>query len=377
MSAVDLRYQKKRRDQESLIQHLEKFKLEPRFITRPWTFNSASDYLPFERLTLEQRLDVVKELADYGLSGIELLYPQEIDEENLDELEKFQEESRLKIVSIGVDFSLDPQFINGALSSPVKKVHEKAIELFKETLELNLELETDYALLILNAEGYESAFGADLTGARDRFAAAIGEIVDNYPDIRLVLQPHPPRLHHRNLFHNTAEIILACQKIEALLTHPDHRSNLMNSHAIISMIPDLSFIPVLGEDPTASLSLILEHARLAGVAINHFPSDSHWATGSILDFDYLKYSLYALKMAGYRETFHLNVGSTTVPPIQALKNLMDMIRAYTAFINYLEDDKIILTHLHPDKNQGWLEGYLTRIASIHQQALPPIPFFQI
>ncbi|MBN2088338.1 hypothetical protein JW964_01940 [candidate division KSB1 bacterium] len=377
MSTGDLRYQKKRRDHESLIQHLEKFKLEPHFITRPWTFNSASEYLPFQKLSLEQRLEVVKGLADYGLSGIELLFPQEIDEENLAELETFQQESHLRIVSVGIDFSLDPQFLNGALSSPVKKVREKAIELIKDALELNIELETDYALIILNAEGYESAFGADLTTARDRFATAIGEIVDNYPEIRLVFQPQPPRLHHRNFFHTTAEVILACQKIEALLTHPDHRAQLLNSHTIISMIPDLSCLPVLGEDPASSLSLLLEHARLAGVAINHFPHDSHWTTGSILDFDYLKYSFYMLKMAGYKEAFHLNVGSTAITPTQALKNMMDMIRAYTAFINYLEDDKIILTHLHPDKNQGWLEGYLTRIASIHQQALPPIPFFQI
>lgn len=377
MSTPDLRYQKKRRDHESLIQHLEKFKLEPHFITRPWTFNSASEYLPLQKLSLEQRLEAVKEIADYGLAGIELLYPQEIDEANLAEFETFQQDGRLRIVSIGVDFSLDPQFIHGALSSPIKKIRGKAIGLLKDALELNLELDTDYALLILNAEGYESAFGADLTAARDRFAAGISEIVDQYPEIRFVLQPQPPRLHHRNLFQTTAEVILVCQKIEALLTHPDHRTQLMNGHAIISVIPDLSWLPGLGEDPASSLSLIQEHARLAGVAINHFPQDSHWMTGSILDFDYLKYPLYTLKMIGYQEAFHINIGSTTIPPIQSLKNMIDQVRAYTAFINYLEDDKIILSHLHPEKNQGWLEGYLTRVASIHQKALPPIPFFQV
>ncbi len=377
MSMADLRYQKKRRDHSSLIQHLDKFKVEPRFITRPWTFNSASEYLPVPKLTREQRLDTVKELADYGLAGIELLFPQEIDEENLADLETFQNESNLRIVSVGIDFSLDPMFIHGALSSPVKTVREKAILLLTDALELNIELETDYALIILNAEGYDTAFGADLMAARDRFASAIGEIADNYPDIRLVIQPQPPRLHQRQLFYSTAELILACQKVEALLTHPDHRSQLMDGHAVITMIPDLTDIPRLGEDPASSLSLILEHARLAGVALSYFPQNSHATAGSLLDFDYLKYAIYVLKMAGYKEAFHLNVGSTTISPIQALKNMIDMVRASIAFINYLEDEKLILTHLHPEKNQGWLEGYLTRITSIHQQTLPPMPFFQI
>jgi len=377
MPMADLRYQRKRRNIESLIEHTESFKIEPQFITRPWTFNAQEKILHDTALTLKQRMNITAELVDYGLTGIEVLYPQEINEKNITYFQDFARENSLKINSVVLDFSLEAIFLHGALSSSNRKIRELACERLKMALELNDELETDYALIIINTDGYETAFGVDLVAARDRFTLALVDALDANPDVRIALQTTPARWHQRHLFYGTAEILLLCQKIESLLTHSDHRERFIDGHAVTTIIPNFNYLTLLGEDPTSSLSLILETARLSGLCFNYYSQGSHGFFEPAVDTSFFTSALYALKMVGFRECFCVNVCSYTVSPDQALKNAIDHLRANIAFVNYLDDDKIILSHQDPKKNKGWLDAYLIRAASPQGEALPPIDFFQI
>ncbi|MCI0513708.1 hypothetical protein L0128_10885 [candidate division KSB1 bacterium] len=376
MPITDLRYQKKRRDGDSLIQHAENFKIQPRFVTRPWTFNA-----PFptavNNLSLKQRMQLMVELVPYGLSGFELVYHQEINPQNLKEFIKFANDFALKIYGIVIDFASEPGFSPGVLAASEKKVHAQAVSYLKAALEFTEEIEADYALLLLNNEGYNQHFGLDLISARDRFTLSLVEALDNFPEVRLILQAAPVFGYWYPLFPTTAELVLLSQKIEALLSHNHHREQLIAGHTIISILPDLIYLHHLGEESVASTSLLLETGRLAGIGLNYFANNPGLTPLPNLESDFLKSIFYLLKLTGFKETIHLNVSNAPHTPAPVLKNLMDGVRAWLTFVNYLDDDKIILSQQAPEKNQGWLEAYLLRATAPHGKTLPPMAFFQL
>lgn len=378
MPLSDLRYQKKRRDLESLIEHTDSFKLIPRFITRPWTFNFRDGLIKQTEYSLKKRLDLVAELVDYGLSGIEILYQYEINEENLDFFQKFVRGNFLRLASIVVDYSFDPAFESGSLSSPVKKIRNQAIEHLKAALEISEELNTDYTLIMLNNDGYESAFGLDLTAARDRFATGVAEALEAVSSARIAFQTTQTRQHQHSLFHSASDLIMLCQKIESLITNPDLRERMYAGHTVITVAPDLKYIAQTREEPASAANFLMEGARLAGISYCTFPHATLYGANEISEDSFnIKGLLYALKMTGFIENMSLQVDSHIAPPVQALKNLMDKFRAYIAFVNYLDDDKIILSHMNPGNNKGWLEAYLVRANSPHVNTLPPLEFFQM
>jgi xylose isomerase len=374
MAMSDLRYQKKRRSSAALIKHAENFSLQPTFITRPWTFNRTQGT---PELTLAQRLNLAKDLAEYGLRGVELVYPYEINENTINDFQNFVRDSSLVIKSVLLDYSQNPEYVFGALSSPLPAVRRKAIEQLKTMLEINEELETEYSLILLNTDGYNNSFGFDQTAARDRFALGVVEALEYFPEMRIAFHAQPCRNARRPLFYSTAEVLFLCQKIESLITGSDHREIMLDGHSLVTVNPDLQFMPRLGEDPSTTLSLLLEATRLSGVNFGIAPNESYSFFDPYADFSLVKSALYQLKLAGYHGNFCITIESGIIPPEQALKNTIDFLQSQLQFINYLDDDKIIQTHLHPDQNPGWLDAYLIRAASPHVESLPAIDYFQV
>lgn len=374
MPMSDLRYQKKRRSSTAQIRHAENFSLQPTFITRPWTFNLIKGT---PELTLNQRLNLAKDLAEYGLRGVELVYPYEINEDTVDDYQDFVRDSGLVIKSVILDYSLDPDYLFGSLSSPLPNVRRKATEQLKMMLEINEELDTEYSLILLNTEGYNNSFGFDQIAARDRFALGVVEALEYFPEIRVALQAQSCRNTRRPLFYSTAEVLFLCQKIESLITGSDHREIMLDGHALVTVNPAMQFTTKLGEDPCATLSLLLEATRLSGLNFSTAPLENNFRYGPSDDLNSLKSALYQLKLAGFQGNFCITTDTGIIPPEQAIKNTIDFLQSELHFINYLDDDKIIQTHLHPDQNPGWLEAYLIRAASPHVESLPAIDFFEV
>jgi xylose isomerase len=91
----------------------------------------------------------------------------------------------------------DTQFEWGSLSSPITAARQAAIERTIRTLELNKELDTDFAIVWPGIDGYENALGMALVAARDRFAEGLAEAMDAVPGVRVAEEPktYEPRDH--------------------------------------------------------------------------------------------------------------------------------------------------------------------------------------
>jgi len=381
MALVDIREQAKRRTPEELVEHLNSFELDLKFSAGIWYFAPGGGrfhdrYVPDQ--SIEARLEVAARLADYGLKGMEAHYPNEINEDNLEVWKSFVRDTGVRVVTIVPLLFWDTQFEWGSLSSPIPEVRQAAIQRTIRTLELNKELDTDFAIVWPGIDGYENPFGIDLVAARDRFAWGLAEAMDAVPGVRVAEEPKPYEPRGHILYGTSYEGLLLTQKVEGLLKNEENRKLLAEGHALVGLNPEVGHMLMGYEDPPYAFSLIMEYGRLAHTHWNSQPLgnyDQDLNVG-VISPEQTEASLYVLKMYGYQCYFGIDINPERMPVEQALRNCMDALRAANDRVNSLDHEKVIWATTHPDRARGWLEAYLIRKRAMHSENLPPLEELQ-
>jgi xylose isomerase len=377
MGLQDLRGQAERRTSEELVQHLKTFELDLKFSAGIWFFSPGGGrfhdrYTP--DTSIAERLDMAAKLGDYGLQGMEAHYPNEINEDNLELWKSFARDTGIKILTVIPNLFYDAQFEWNSLASPISEVRQTAVDRVKTSLEMNRELDTDFAVVWPGGDGYENSFGMDFVAARDRFAQGLAEAMDAVPGVRVAEEPKPyePRGH---IFYGTSfEGILLGQKVESLLNNPENQALLAEGHALCALNPEVGHMLMAYEDPPYAFSSILEYGRLAHTHWNSQPFgnyDQDLNVG-VLSPEQTEASLYVLKMYNYQGFFGIDIDPQRIPVEQALKNCMDALRAANDRINEVDHERVIWSTEHPTESRGWLEAYLIRHRAPHPDRLPPL-----
>jgi xylose isomerase len=382
MALVDIREQAKRRTPEELVKHLNSFELDLKFSAGIWYFAPGGGrfhdrYVPDQ--PIEARLEVAARLADYGLKGMEAHYPNEINEDNLEVWKSFTRDTGVRVVTIVPLLFWDAQFEWGSLSSPIPEVRQAAIQRTIRTLELNKELDTDFAIVWPGIDGYENPFGMNLVAARDCFAQGLAEAMDAVPGVRVAEEPKPYEPRGHILYGTSYEGLLLAQKVEGLLENEENKKLLAEGHALVGLNPEVGHMLMGYEDPPYAFSLIMEYGRLAHTHWNSQPLgnyDQDLNVG-VISPEQAEASLYVLKMYGYRGYFGIDINPERMPVEQALRNCMDALRAANDRVNSLDHEKVIWATTHPDKARGWLEAYLIRKRAMHPENLPPLEELQM
>jgi xylose isomerase len=378
MGLVDLRSQATRRTPEELLKHLQTFELDLKFSAGVWFF--AKGGIRFHEaygppLTIAERLDIAASLADYGLAGMEAHYPNEINDENLDLWKQFTHDTGIRVVTVVPNLFYEGQWEWGSLSNPDPQVRQTAIDRVKRTLELNRELDTDFAVVWPGGDGYEIGFGIDMMAARDRFAQGLAEAMDAVPGVRVAEEPKPYEPRGHILYGTTSEGILLGMKVEGLLENPENHALLDEGHALCCMNPEIGHMLMAYEDLPYAFSLALEYGRLA---------HSHWNAQPLGNYDQdlnvgmispeaAEAALYIMKMHGYQGYFGIDINPERMPVDEALKVSMDALRAANDRINEIDHEAIMYATNHPWEAQGWLERYLVRVRASHPDRLPSLP----
>ena len=378
MGLVDLRSQATRRTPEELLEHMKTFELDLKFSAGVWFF--AKGGIRFHEaygppLTIAERLDIAAGLADYGLAGMEAHYPNEINDENLDLWKQFTRDTGIRVVTIVPNLFYEGQWEWGSLSNPDPKVRQTAIDRVKRTLELNKEMDTDFAVVWPGGDGYEISFGVDMMAARDRFAQGLAEAMDAVPGVRVAEDPKPYEPRGHILYGTTPEGILLGMKVEGLLKNPENRKLLDEGHTMCCMNPEVGHMLMAFEDMPYAFSLVLEYGRLAHTHWNAQPLgnyDQDLNVGMISP-EAAEAALYMMKMHGYQGYFGIDINPERMSVDDALKVSMDALRAANDRINELDHEAIMYATNHPWEAQGWLEGYLVRARAPHPDRLPPLP----
>ncbi len=378
---LDLRDQMVRRDPEEMIKHMEDFELDLRFSAGVWFFAPGGGRFHdryIDDLPIADRLEIAAELSDYGLSGLEAHYPNEVNGDNIDLYRDLEKSSGIRLVTIVPNLFYDSQFEFGALSSPIPRVRKAAIDRTIATLRLNREMKTDFAIVWPGIDGYENPFGLDFTAARDRFAQGLAEAMDAVPGVRVAEEPKPYEPRGKILYGTTPEGILMAQKVESLLKAEENRRTLAEGHSLVGLNPEVGHVLMGYEDLAYAFSLVMEYGKLAHTHWNSQPLgnyDQDLDVG-VIGPEQTEAALYALKMYGYRGFFGIDINPERIPVGQALMNCMDALRAANDRINSLDHEKVIKSRCFPEKNRGWLEAYLIRARAREPNGLPPLTDFR-
>ncbi len=377
MALPDLRSQAVRRTPDQLLDHLKTFELDLKFSAGIWFFSP-----PFSRfhakyqpdLSIEQRLDIAAGLADDGLVGLEAHYPNEVNHNNLDLWKSFAAHTGIRLVTVIPLLFWDEQFEWGSLSNPIRAPRQAAIDRTRQALELNRDLDTDFAVVWPGIDGYENPLGIDFASMRARFADGLAEAMDAVPGVRIAFEPKPYEPRGRILFGTTPEGVLLGRQVEAQLSDPGNTALLADGHALCCMNPEIGHVLMAHEDLAYAFSWPLAEARLA---------HSHWNSQPLGNYDQdlnvgvvspeqLEALLYTLKMHGYAGHFGIDINPERIPVATAVRISMDAIRAANDRVNGFDHEAILYAHSRPDKARGWLEAYLIRARAANPERLTPL-----
>lgn len=381
MPFIDHRYQKARRSVDDLIDHMQNTSIDLKFSAGVWFFYPAglrfhAQYGP--QGTIEQVLERAAKMKDMGLAAIEAHYPNEINEENAQLYKDFISQTGIRLLTIIPNLFYDTDYEWGSLSNPIAEIRQGAIERVKGALRLNKEFDTDLAVVWPGIDGYENPFGLDLASARHRFASGLAEALDAVPGVQIALEPKPYEPRGHNLCPTTADGVLVCRKVEALLENEQNRQILASGETLMGLNPEMGHLLMAFEDPSYAFSLCLEDGRLFHTHWNSQPLgnyDQDLDVG-VISPELTESALYSMKMHSYSGYYGIDIFPERIPTERALINSFDALRAAADRVDHMDHEKVLLSAARPDKNRGYLEAYLIRERARNPAILSPLPEFE-
>ncbi len=377
MVLKNLKEQTIKRSPAQMVRHLKSFRLDLKFSAGIWFFSVQDSrfHAKYKKdIDIEERLEIAAKLKDYGLSGLEAHYPNEINEDNAHIWKKFEKDTGIKLIMVAPLVFRDPIFEFGSLSNPNPKIRRTAIDLVVRALQMNREMKTDFSVCWFGIDGYENSFGINFTEMRSRFATGLAEAMDKVPGVRFAVEPKPYEPRGHQLYGTTAEGILLCHQVESLLKNPQNRRILDNGDALCCLNPEIGHVLMGYEDLPYAYSWPLSEGRLAHLHVNSQPlgnydQDLNIGVVSPEQFDAL---LYILKIHSYSGYFGIDINPERMPVETAIRINIDAIRAANDRINEFDYESIVYAVDHPEKARGWLEAYLIRARTTRPENLAPL-----
>jgi xylose isomerase len=358
----DLRYQKTKHTPESLLKHMQTFKLEPKFSVGVWFFAPGGGRFHdryVDPMSIEERLNIAAEMKSLGVKAVEAHYPAEINWDNIDLYKNLQKQG---VTVAGIPFShfYDKAFEFGALSNPNPEVRKKAIDISIDAMKIAKELNVGAVISWPGIDGFMYDIGTIYPWMWEWYDEGMAQAMDAVPGVRVALEPKPYEPAINNIFRTTGEGILAAQRIEAKLKNDTNRKLLADGHALFGLNPEFGHVRMGYEPAGSTYYLVGMEGRLAHTHWNSQPLgnfDQDLNVG-VVDIQQSIAMMYSLKMMGYKEYYGIDINPEHMPVQTAIEININMIKKLAAKVDALPHDKIIDCYIHPDKNRGTLEKIL-------------------
>jgi sugar phosphate isomerase/epimerase len=160
---------------------------DARFCALSSTWNQGRDrFMPDAGITSYPAVELIRLAARVGgLSGIELIHPAHVREDNLDEIKAALAENGLAAATIAASISSKGQYRAGALIADDPAVRGEAIQTVKTAMDLAAALGAEETNVWLGREGFDYPFQIDYDQTWRRLVEALREIGAHRPEIKL------------------------------------------------------------------------------------------------------------------------------------------------------------------------------------------------
>jgi xylose isomerase len=146
-------------------------------------------------LQVEEVIQTVARIK--GLQGIELVQPQQINQENYRHIGQVVADCGLTLCSIANSISSRPEYYKGALTSRDPAVRQQAIDSVKRGLDIAAELGVKRTNLWLGREGYDYPFQTDYAECWDLLIDSLARCAAHQPAVQVCIEYklRDPKLH--------------------------------------------------------------------------------------------------------------------------------------------------------------------------------------
>ncbi len=356
----DLRGQKKIRSEKEMLDHMKKFKLELKMSVGIWYFTPGFSrfHEPYvDTNSVKENLKMAQELAQYGITGIEAHYPAEVNFDNLHLYQELEKNSGIKLVGVPFSHFYEKDFEFGSLSNPDPKIRKKAIQIAVDGLKLVKKAGANCAISWPGIDGYTYPLGNNFYWMWNNFETSLAVALDQVPGVRIAIEPKPYEPAPNNIYRTTADGILAAQRIEKMLKHPENRSLLEQGHSLVGLNPEVGHVRMGYEDPAAAYSQVAIEGRLAHIHVNSQPLgnyDQDLNVG-VVEWQQTEALLYALKTVGYREYFGIDINPERMPVKKAVEINTKVLNLMNDRIEKLPHEQLIACYLNPREHRGEIE----------------------
>jgi len=132
-----------------------------------------------------------------GIAGMEMHYPNEVNEDTIEEVRVLSRETGLQVKAVAPLLWTEPQWRYGALTNPDPTLRKAAIDRAKKTLDIAEALQADLVIYWPAQDGYDYVFQADYRQRFELFVQAMRELLAYKPKQKQVIEykAYEPRTH--------------------------------------------------------------------------------------------------------------------------------------------------------------------------------------
>jgi xylose isomerase len=237
---------------------------EYRFSFGPWNVHEGADpFGPTVRrgLTFARKLKLYKKLGfdgvqfhdDDAVPSMNELGPKEIAKQ-AKEVRQMLKEEGLAAEFVAPRLWEDPRTIDGGYTSNDAEARKYAKERSRRAIDIAAALETKLIVLWLAREGTYLREAKDSKQAVDRLVAAINDMLDYHPDIKIAIEPKPNEPMDQAYIPTTGHALA----LAYLTTNPKRVGvNIETAHVILA-----------GLDPSDEMGFALAYDKLYTVHLN-------------------------------------------------------------------------------------------------------------
>ena len=198
-------------------------------------------------------IDLIKRAASSGLNATDLNYPDHFSGVSIKDLTTVLDETGIMLNGVAMRYYSDQNFKLGAFTHPNNTIRRLAIDETKRGIDKLAELGGNIMTLWMGQDGMDYSFQADYQRLWESTIAAMVEVADYNPKIKIGLEYKPNEPRAFSLMPDAATTLLAIKEI--------NRAN-------IGVVLDFAHVLYADEMPAFAANLIDRHSQILGVHLN-------------------------------------------------------------------------------------------------------------
>jgi len=208
-------------------------------------------------VSVREKLEIVTRIE--GFDGIEIVFPYETGDPG--ETKGWVKELGLHFAAVNVNIKKEAEWVPGALSRPVKKIRDRAVDYIKRGKDYAESVGAPHVTCCPLSDGYDVLFQVDYGKAWKYMIETVGEAAGYKPEIPLFIEPKYSETRVHCQLDTTAKALLLLKEVG-------------NSNTGVTL--DMGHSLQSQENPAQSLVTIYESGFDAYIHTNDNDSRADW-----------------------------------------------------------------------------------------------------